>query len=205
MSENISVRDHLDNFNRVILDLHSIGVKIDDKDQAIILLCSLRKSYQYFIDTMLYGRDSITNNVKDSLQSKELKIRVSSSNGDDAGLIVSRGRSMERGNSSKGHTHSNSLSKSKKVRCCMCKEVGHIRKNCPQLKKEINNNAKAIVARSSAVVSGESSDEGDGGDVLTVNTIGSADTWVMDTNASYHMTLNKELFSSFKEWQCKVG
>jgi len=98
MFENISVRDHLDNFNRVILDLQSIGVKIDDEDQAIILLCSLPKSYENFIDTMLYGRDSITvNNVKDSLQSKELKRRVSSSNGDDAGLIVSRGRSMERG------------------------------------------------------------------------------------------------------------
>jgi len=116
MSENIFVRDHLDNFNWVILDLHSIGVKIDDEDQAIILLCSLPKSYENFIDTMLYGRDSITvNNVKDSLQSKELKRRVSSSNGDDAGLIVSRGRSMERGNSSKGHMRNNSLSKSNKV------------------------------------------------------------------------------------------
>jgi len=205
MSENISVRDHLDNFNRVILDLQSIGVKIDDEDQAIILLCSLPKSYENFIDTMLYGRDSITvNNVKDSLQSKELKRRVSSSNGDDAGLIVSRGRSMERGNSSKGHTRSNSLSKSKKVRCYKCKEVGHIRKNCPQLKKERNNNARATVARSSAVVSGESSNEGDGGDVLTVGTIGSADTWVMDTGASYHMTFNKELFSSFKKWNGSV-
>ena len=200
MSENISVRDHLDNFNQVIWDLQSIGVKIDDEDQAIILLCSLPKSYENFIDIMLYGRDSITvNNVKDSLQSKELKRRVSSSNGDDAGLIVSRGRSMERGNSSKGHTRSNSLSKSKKVRCYKCKEVGHIRKNFPQLKKEGNNNVRAIVARSSAVVSGESSDEGDGGDVLTVSTIGSTDTWVMDTGASNHMTFNKELFSSFKE------
>jgi len=68
MFENISVRDHLDNFNRVILDLQSIGVKIDDEDQAIILLCSLSKSYENFIDTMLYGRDSITvNNVKDNM------------------------------------------------------------------------------------------------------------------------------------------
>ena len=85
------------------------------------------------------------------------------------------------------------------MRCYKCKEVGHIRKNCPQLKKERNNNARATVARSSAVVSGESSNEGDGGDVLTVGTIGSADTWVMDTGASYHTNFNKELFNLFKE------
>ena len=150
---------------------------------------------------MLYGRDSITvNNMKNSLQSKELKRRVCSSNGDDACLIVSRSISMERGNRSKGHRRSNSLSKSKKVRCYKCKEVRHIRKNYPQLKKERNNNAKATVARFSAVVSGESSDEGDGRDVLTVTTIGSANTWVMDNGASHHMTFNKELLSSFKEW-----
>ncbi|KAJ1407408.1 Zinc finger, CCHC-type [Sesbania bispinosa] len=105
---------------------------------------------------------------------------------------------MERGNSSRGHTRSNSLSKSKKVRCFKCKDVGHVRKNCPQLKKDRNSNASAAVVRSSAAVSGESSDEGDGGDVLTVSTTGSADTWVMDTGASYHMTFNKELFSSLK-------
>ena len=39
---------------------------------------------------------------------------------------------------------------------------------------------------------------------MTVSTIGSADTWVMDTGASYHMTFNKELFSSFKEWNGNV-
>nr|KYP63829.1 Retrovirus-related Pol polyprotein from transposon TNT 1-94 [Cajanus cajan] len=206
MSENMSVRDHLDNFNRIILDLQSIGVKVDDEDLAIILLCSLPKSYENFIDTMLYGRDSITlNNVKDNLQSKELKRRVvSSSNMDDVGLSVSRGSSMERGNSSKGHTRSNSLSKSKKVRCYKCKEVGHIRKNSPQLKKDRNSNASEAVVRSSATVSGESSDEGDDGDVLTVSTTGFANTWVMDTGASYHMTFNKKLFNSFKEWNGSV-
>ncbi|KAJ1427864.1 Zinc finger, CCHC-type [Sesbania bispinosa] len=154
---------------------------------------------------MLYGRDSIiVNNVKDGLQSKELKRRVSSSNGDDAGLIVNRGRSMERGNSSKGHTRSNSLLKSKKVRCYECKEVGHIKKNCPQLKNDRNSNTSVAVVRSSAVVSGESSDEGDGGDVLTVSTTSFVDTWVMDTCASYHMTFNREMFNSFKEWNDSV-
>ncbi|KAJ1386525.1 Retrovirus-related Pol polyprotein from transposon TNT 1-94 [Sesbania bispinosa] len=111
---------------------------------------------------------------------------------------------MERGNSSRGHTRSNSLSKSKKVRCFKCKEVRNIRKNCPQLKKDRNSNASATVVRSSAAISGESLDEGDDGDVLTVSTTGSAETWVMDTGASYHMTFNKELFSSFKEWNGSV-
>ncbi|KAJ1377558.1 Zinc finger, CCHC-type [Sesbania bispinosa] len=83
---------------------------------------------------------------------------------------------MERGNSSKGHTRSNSLLKSKKVRCFKCKEVGHIRKNCPQLKKDRNSNANAAVVRSSVTAFGESSDEGDDKDVLTINTTGSADT-----------------------------
>ena len=39
---------------------------------------------------------------------------------------------------------------------------------------------------------------------MTVSTIGSADTWVMDTGDSYRMTFNKELFSSFKEWNGSV-
>jgi len=148
---------------------------------------------------MLYGRDSITvNNVKDTLESKELKRRISSSNGDEASWIVSKGKSMERGNNIKGHMRGNSLSKSKKVRCYKCKELEHIRKNYPQLKKERNSNARVTITRSSAVVSSENSDEGDGEDVLTIITIGSDDTWVMDTGASYHMTFNKELFSSFK-------
>nr|KYP40116.1 hypothetical protein KK1_038544 [Cajanus cajan] len=133
-----------------------------------------------------------------------MKRTISSSNGDDVGLIVSRGRSIERGNSRKGHTPSNSLSKSKKVRCYKCKEVGYIWKNYLQLKKDRNSNDSAIVVRSSATVSDESSDEGDGGDVLTTSTTSFAGTWVMDTNAYYHMTFNRELFNSFKEWNCSV-
>ena len=67
ISESTQVMDHLDNFNRTILDLQGVNVKIEDKDQALIFLCSLLNSYKNFVDTMLYGKITITvNDVKDS-------------------------------------------------------------------------------------------------------------------------------------------
>nr|GEW85214.1 hypothetical protein [Tanacetum cinerariifolium] len=72
-----NVKDHLDTFNRIILDLQRFGVKVDNEDQALILLCSLLGSYENFVDTMLYGRTTISvNDVKDALISKELNRKV---------------------------------------------------------------------------------------------------------------------------------
>ena len=71
MAENTQIKDHLDNLNRIILDLGGVGVKINDEDLALILLCSLPKSFQQFRDTMLYGGETITlKDVKDALLSK---------------------------------------------------------------------------------------------------------------------------------------
>ncbi|GKE13525.1 retrovirus-related pol polyprotein from transposon TNT 1-94 [Tanacetum coccineum] len=71
------VKDHLDTFNRIILDLQGVGVKVDDEDQALILLCSLPNSYENFVDTMMYGRTTIfVNDMKDALLSKELKRKL---------------------------------------------------------------------------------------------------------------------------------
>nr|GEW65313.1 putative reverse transcriptase domain-containing protein [Tanacetum cinerariifolium] len=99
MSESTQVKDRLDTFNRIILDLQGVGVKLDDEDQALILICSLPGSYENFVDTMLYGRTTIfVNDVKDALLSKELKRKVFRYEGSGSGQFASRGRSQERNN-----------------------------------------------------------------------------------------------------------
>ena len=73
MSKRMPMKDHIDAFNKIILDLKSINIKIEDEDRVIILLSSLPKSYESFVDTLLYSRESLMiSDVKSSLNSKLL-------------------------------------------------------------------------------------------------------------------------------------
>ena len=101
MKEGTPVSDHLDEFNRIVLDLKNIECKVEGEDQALILLCSLPPSFEHFVDTMLYSsrRDSISiNDVKDALNSKELKKKVSENWGNNyVDDLVARSRSNKKG------------------------------------------------------------------------------------------------------------
>lgn len=47
-------------------------MKVEDEDKVIILLSLLLPSYEYFVDTLLYRRQSlIMQDVKEALSSKE--------------------------------------------------------------------------------------------------------------------------------------
>ena len=60
MREGDSLVEHLDAFNRIILDLENMGVKVEDEDEATILLSSLPEVYESFVDTLMYGRNTLT-------------------------------------------------------------------------------------------------------------------------------------------------
>lgn len=113
MKEGTSLQDHLDEFNQIVMDIKNIGIKLEEEDQALLLICSLPPSYENLSNSMLYGRDTIKlEDVKAALNSTELKNRLNGSSSDiqvGDGLIV-RGRSKSR-DGSKGKFRGRSKSK----------------------------------------------------------------------------------------------
>ena len=81
---------------------------IDDKDQALLLLSFLPKSYNNFKDTFLYGRESLTlDEVQATLNSKELNHK-----NEDKGNTVAEGLNV-RGRPAKREFKPRSRSRSK--------------------------------------------------------------------------------------------
>ena len=71
MDEGTSLSVHIADFTSILNDLDKLGVKVEDEDQALLLLCSLSGSFKAFRDIMVYSRDKITlEDVKSNLQAK---------------------------------------------------------------------------------------------------------------------------------------
>nr|GEZ77618.1 retrovirus-related Pol polyprotein from transposon TNT 1-94 [Tanacetum cinerariifolium] len=90
------ISEHIDEFNKIVLDLANIEVKFEDEDLALLLLTSLPASYEHFVDTLLYGREALTlEDVMATLNSNEIKERSKAKGDDGEGLYV-RGRTNRR-------------------------------------------------------------------------------------------------------------
>lgn len=77
MKEGTTMKDHLGEFNKLILDFDNVNITHEDEDRAFILLSSLSDSYEHFVDSLLYGRQTFTlKDVKSALESKDLKKRA---------------------------------------------------------------------------------------------------------------------------------
>lgn len=90
MLEGSSLDEHLDEFNKVCDTLETIDAALEDEDKALLLISSLPKSYEHFIDALMYGRQTLSlDEVKSALSTKELQGKQESlGNGSGEGLIV---------------------------------------------------------------------------------------------------------------------
>ncbi|KAI4339546.1 hypothetical protein MLD38_024478 [Melastoma candidum] len=108
--------------------LENIEVKIEEEDKAMILCCSLPLSLEHFVDTLLYGKTTITlSEVVNAMLSKDERMKAMVVEESGQGLVA-RGRNMDRTSSNK-KWRSKSRGKSKgSIVCFGCKQTGHMKK-----------------------------------------------------------------------------
>ncbi|GJR26138.1 hypothetical protein Tco_1102370 [Tanacetum coccineum] len=87
----LSQSEYIDEFHKLVGDLAAIDTAISDEDQAFLLLTSLPSSYDNFVETFLYGRDTLKlEDVLATLNSRELQKMMKAKGDGGKGLYVRR-------------------------------------------------------------------------------------------------------------------
>lgn len=193
MIETRSLRDNTDDFNKLLLDLENIGIKIEDEDKAIILLNP--KSYSTFVETLKYARDSLSlNDVQKALRSKEVDSLNENQTQSSGENLMVRGRPETRSDKRNPRSRSRSKSKNKYTegKCFHCHKEGHFRRDCPERKKSKENlksNGELSLAQ----------DDYESAEVLCITSEMTNESWVMDSGCSFHICPSKISFETYKE------
>nr|GEU94014.1 retrovirus-related Pol polyprotein from transposon TNT 1-94 [Tanacetum cinerariifolium] len=176
--------EHIDEFNKIVLDLANIEVKFEDEDLALLLLTSLPTSYKQFMDILLYGREALTlKDVMATLNSKEIKERSKTKEDDAEGLYV-RGRSNRR-DSRQSRGKSRSKSRSGRLKHYIFQSEDHLKRICQK-----NNRKKStgyIKKHEQPSSSGSTYDDSEVMMVMSIQAQALLD-WIIDSGCLYHMT-----------------
>ena len=119
-------------------DLSNVGVKLDDEDNAIIFLTSVKSTHKHLFNTLLYGRDSVTlEQVKKALSSSEKLEMKDVKSSDDSQELVNRRKGKSYGKKNQSDGGGGRVRRPlRDIECCYCRENGHIVKYCLKKKKD---------------------------------------------------------------------
>ncbi|KAL7227602.1 hypothetical protein ACSBR1_022465 [Camellia fascicularis] len=96
--KDISMNEHLNNFNKILTDLKNLDDHFGDEDKALLLLNSLPDTYDHLTTTLLYGKEKIKYvDVANALVNNEFRRKDKSANRDSAfEALTVRGRTNNR-------------------------------------------------------------------------------------------------------------
>nr|GEX38901.1 retrovirus-related Pol polyprotein from transposon TNT 1-94 [Tanacetum cinerariifolium] len=189
--------DHIDEFNKLILDLANIDIEIEDEDHALVLLMSLSPSYENFVETLFYGRESLTmEDVLATLNSRELRKRTEGTKEETSDGLYVRGRSDRSGKAHSGRSlRFKSSGRTGKLKCFIYHSESHLKRDCPMKK------SSGFVKKGKHDQDSDSS-YGEGNayfrEALVVVGNDEMNELVMDSGGSYHMTHRRDFLYEFK-------
>lgn len=203
MAESTSVTDHVNTLNTLFSQLTTLGHKIEEIERAEILLQSLPDTYDQLIINLtnnilsdyLVFDDIAAAVLEEENRRKNREDRQASSQQVEA-LMVTRGRSTERG-SSGSQNRGRSKSRSRKnIKCYNCGKRGHFKKDCWNKKKSgdpESPNAQGNVAsfsENAEVLFSEATTDESKKQFM--------DVWLLDSGATWHMTSRREWFHKYE-------
>ena len=194
MKEGTKISDHLNAFNTLVCQLSSMEYIISSEDKAILLLCSLPKSWAHFVTSIsLSSVESISfDEIVGAMISEETR-KKSSLETSTSEVMIARGRSTERGQHSKDSARSKSKGKKSKLKCWFCNKSGHLKKDCWKRKeasKDQDSTKEANIAEE---------DSGMVDEVLSTSNISQYHyDCLIDSGASHHMCLHRNWYSTYQ-------
>lgn len=192
------LEENIDDFNEICMDLVNLGEQLDTENQAVILLNSLLEKYKEVKSTINYDRDSLTLDiVLDSLRSKELELRIEKKK---TTALYTKNRQLKGQQSKQNRQNSRANQKGnqkekEKMTCNYCHKEGHLKWDCPILKRKGKLPIKKENNVSANVLEGYESAE-----VLMVSGSNDIKEWIMDSGCTFHMSPHKHFFTKIKEF-----
>ncbi|KAH0655926.1 hypothetical protein KY290_031573 [Solanum tuberosum] len=140
MDSGTLLQDHLDVFNKLVMDLQTDGIKKDKETLACALLFSLTSKYRDIENSMMYSKQPITlEQVWQALNSCDVRMHFEGDKGDEASGIFVRGRTSQQGRSK-----SKSRVNKKNAEYWGCHKKGHFERDCPMSKSKEKASASII-------------------------------------------------------------
>jgi len=88
MKEGTSILQYVNAFNRILSDLLTLEVKLEEEDKTLLLFSSLSSSYDHLVTTIMYGKEILKlEDVRQMLQNNELTKKTDSTE-KASGLVV---------------------------------------------------------------------------------------------------------------------
>ncbi|GFZ09180.1 cytochrome P450, family 716, subfamily A, polypeptide 1 [Actinidia rufa] len=189
--------EHKSEFQSLVNQLTSVDLQFDDEMQALLLLSSLPESWETLVVSLSNSAPNgklTTSMVMDALFNEEARRReMGSIDQSESQALVSEGSKEKRPRSRKGHHRGTrkgrwrSQARGRTVRCFYCNQEGHIKRDCPKYKAQVQPSdtaATAVMAVDESEVLLAASDDG-------------KSDWILDSGSAYHLCRDREVFSTY--------